>query len=119
MTTEEWSQAIRRVLATVADRDYQERTWRGKGPEVSSPEEMYCQLFDDLMIEEFVDQPALTPEQRQGIETLIEKMEAVPGAPPDSTDAELFLADPKWHEVREFAKELYKLLGGNRQPGGA
>ena|ERR1035438_7524815 len=114
MTTEKWLEAIRAVIATIADKDFQERAWTGKGPEVSSPDEMYCQLFDDLMIEAFVEQVELTPAQRQGIETLIEKMETVPAAAPDSIDGELLLADPKWHEVREFAAELYQLLGGER-----
>jgi hypothetical protein len=114
MTTEKWLQAIRGVIAKIADKDFQERAWTGKGPEVSSPDEMYCQLFDDLMIEAFVEQVELTPAQTRGIETLIEKMETVPAASPDSIDEKLLLADPKWHEVREFAKELYQLLAGAR-----
>lgn len=46
VTFERWLRIARTAIQHFADRAYQERSWFNHGPEVSSPTEVICQLFD-------------------------------------------------------------------------
>ena len=41
------SHMVKEALAELADAEYRERVWLAADGEVSSPEESFCQLFDD------------------------------------------------------------------------
>lgn len=45
---------ILNVIKDIANEDYQRRAWFNIGPEVSSPDEDICILYDDYSFEEFL-----------------------------------------------------------------
>ena len=53
MPPREWKNLVIDSVSKIADGAYQERSWLGRGPEVSSPEECYSTLFDDYLFEDF------------------------------------------------------------------
>ena len=50
-----WRKVVEEVVAGIADEALQRRAWFGVGPEELSPDEEFCQFFDDAAIEEFLD----------------------------------------------------------------
>ena len=55
MSPEDWKSAIRGALHHVADEAYQRRSWFRLSPtECSSPDDVFCRLFDDLYFSEFL-----------------------------------------------------------------
>ena len=52
-----WGLNLLTALRHVADERYQRRAWFGIGPEVSSPTEVFNELFDDCRISEFIRRP--------------------------------------------------------------
>jgi hypothetical protein len=56
MTHRQWLNCILTSAQHVASREYQERSWLGKGGnEISSPEEVYCQLIEDCTFDLFFE----------------------------------------------------------------
>jgi hypothetical protein len=49
-----WKALIVAALDNMANEELQRRSWTGIGPEVSSPIEMICALFDDAILMEFI-----------------------------------------------------------------
>lgn len=49
-----WDENVLNLFADFADGELQLRSWFGIGPEVSSPEEMYCQI-DDFLVAEWLE----------------------------------------------------------------
>lgn len=105
-----WLKNILISLNHIADRDYQSRSWFGVGPEVSSPSEVYNELFDDCRINEFIDLyrgsfPKILIEE---ISNLIDAMEAIDFD--DSRASEHFWSSG-WEEVRKIARRAADALG--------
>jgi hypothetical protein len=107
MNVGKWQDGILKAVEHVASSRYQEQTWLGSGQAMSSPEELFCELFDDMRFEEYLssDITGLTPHQKSlGLE-LKSKMEAF------SADKTYFnpievLEDSSWHDIQEAARDF-------------
>jgi hypothetical protein len=71
-----WRKNACEIIGSVADENYQRAAWFGKSRFISSPEEVYNQVFDDLAFEEFVASPevSLNDLERAAAVALISKM---------------------------------------------
>ena len=114
MNPEEWKQNILRAVQHIGSRHYQEDSWFGKGKAVSSPEELYCELFDDYLFEEFLmsDVISLTEVQREKGNLLKEKLEKfydIQGN--DALDPLAVIDDPRWEDIRSTARIFLAHMG--------
>jgi hypothetical protein len=100
-----WKNIIMDFAIQVSDREYQRLSWFGKGPEVSSPDELYNGLFDDGMINEFLEKYAhdLTPEQCDAGKKLVRQMNHYAAVSPKSLNPTDVIDDPRWEEIRQSA----------------
>jgi len=98
---------IKYLVWIFSDKEFQERVWaRGEGPECDSFGESVCDTdLIDNVVEKYQDYD-ITKEQKNLLKELVQKIE---NYDEPETDAEL-VKDPKWHEVREFAKYVYERL---------
>jgi len=105
MNREEWIVQILDVVEEIASREIQERAWFGIGPEVSSPDEIYNQLFDDntcdLVFEKYA--ATFTPQQTVAWNDLRRKLEEYGEESEELDDPHRVVNDPEWQKVRESA----------------
>jgi hypothetical protein len=109
MTHEEWLNNIVSSVGHVASRDFQERTWLGgRGSEISSPTEMYNELFDDYTFDLFheVYSRDFTSEQAAAWEKFKNLIEDYGESMPDNPEPQIVLDDPAWQLVREAAAQF-------------
>jgi hypothetical protein len=106
MNKEAWSRQIRRAIEHVSDRQYQEETWFGGHDRISSPAELYCQLFDDALFEKFLEEhkSKFTTGQLETGLALKQKMEEYQLA--DNSDPHQVIDDPGWDEIRSAAADF-------------
>jgi hypothetical protein len=50
-----WRKVIEQVVDSIADEAHLRRAWLGIGPEMGSPEDTFCQFFDDVAIVAFLE----------------------------------------------------------------
>lgn len=115
MNSEEWLANILSVVAQLADKGFQERIWlRGEGPEKSSWEETYCQMFDDFDLNGYLSNrdSSLSDEQYNMLKKLRDALERFGSDAQVVDDTQELLASPDWHEVIRIAKDTLKSLGG-------
>ena len=112
MTNSEWTALVKQAAANVADKAYQQRSWFGKGPEVSSPDELFCSMFDDLDFDGYLssDKVSLTPLQRDCGERLRRAMNRYAERTGTSLSPSDVINDPEWDEVRMAAAEFVRTL---------
>lgn len=56
ITPELWKKNVSDSVRSIADRNFQELAWYGKLEGIaSSPSDVYCMLFDDDDIEDFIE----------------------------------------------------------------
>lgn len=112
MNPTNWKQLIYESCSRIADKKYQSRAWFGLGSEVSSPEELYCELFDDLLFEEFLEskESNLSQEHRNIGLLLKDTLNDYPLKDDDFIDPQIVIDDPKWEEVRKLAKRFLELF---------
>jgi hypothetical protein len=111
-TPTSWTTNIREVLAHLSDKDYQTRAWLGVGPEVSSPEELYSQIFDDFSFSEFLKAPDIdiSAEARSVGHNLLHRLDAFFNSSSSRRSPEAVLRDPDWEEIRRLAQRFGDLL---------
>ena len=107
-----WRKNACEIIGAVADENFQRSAWFGKGRHVSSPEEVYNQIFDDLDIKQFIASPdvSLNDLQKTAATRLVDKMEYFdrlvgPNLPPDKV-----IDHPVWREIREAAQRVLDVL---------
>jgi hypothetical protein len=107
-----WRKRACDILRIVVDEQFQRENWFGRGKYISSPEEIYNELFTDLEVEVFIASPgvALNEQQKKAGNDLVAKLEAFdkevgPELPPD-----VVIDHPKWSEIRQAAKKFRELL---------
>ena len=113
--TEFWKKETLETIKDISDKSFQERAWFGIGDEVSSLEEMYCVLYDDLVFEDFLTskEVGLNPKQIKLGEVLLEKLDKFSNAfPEDYIDPKVVLNHLLWIEVRKAAKQLLDSFKG-------
>jgi hypothetical protein len=85
--------------------------------EVSSFEEVLCQFFDDLDIEEIIEsnlsETALTPKQLNLLNLLKDKLNVSYDKFEDFSSSELILNSKEWKEVESVALELNESWPGS------
>jgi hypothetical protein len=105
LSRQDWLNLIFESVRPIADRDYQEKAWFGKSHAISSPDEVYCQLFDDnnfgLFLETF--RATLTSEQVAAWLDLQVKMDQFAKHYGDYLDPYIVFNDPRWREVQAAA----------------
>ena len=107
-----WSTVVKQVVGGIADEDLQRRAWFGIGPEETSPDEDFCQFFDDAAIEEFLarDDTGLNQAQLECGRHLLVLMRELSDQTPEHIKPADLIDDPRWQEIREAAARFYKLL---------
>lgn len=110
MTIDDWKRQIKEVVRHISDREYQQDTWFGGGTRVSSPEELYCGLFDDALFERFLDENRhlLTPRQLAAGNLLKTKMEEYNVS--ELADPAEVIDGPEWQGVRSAATNFLRAL---------
>jgi hypothetical protein len=100
-----WGDAILVAVRHIADEDFQRRSWTGKGPEVSSPSELYCEIFDDCNLEKFISNPPLFVSQSSlsNLSELRDLMRLIRHDEIDDADPLKLIESPSWIKIREFA----------------
>ena len=108
MGYEEWKDNILSAALQIADESYQRASWFGSGDRVSSPEELYCLLFDDFMFEDFIviHRNSMTREQFDKAVMFMKVMDEFSNNNPDFLPPEKVIQDEGWREVRLIAKDL-------------
>ena len=112
MTLQRWLEIVRPVLEGFADRAFQERAWFNRGPEVSSPTELICNLLDDFSFDETSQDPSfdLSTAQRAASLRFAKMVEAFARSPKNKLSDRQIIDDPDWEKIRAAAAELLKIL---------
>ena len=117
LSRQDWLNLIFESVRPIADRDFQEKSWFGKSHAVSSPDEVYSQLFGDsnfgLFLETF--RATLTSEQVAAWLDLQVKMDHYAKHYGDYPDPYIVFNDPHWREVQAGA---WAFLAAFNQPVG-
>lgn len=108
MTPEIWKECILDSVSNIADKEFQKKSWFGGTEYVSSPEEVYCQLFDDFIFDDFLDSTdiSLTKEQRNSGNILRDKLNEYLKTLDVISDPEEVFNDPIWEDIRNSAQEF-------------
>ena len=112
MNFETWRNMIIDVVNQISDLEYQKSSWFGKGQRISSPDELYNGLFNDSMIEEFLEAHAkdLTEEQRRAGRELVRQLNQYAPANTEHLDPATVIEDPLWDVVRRSAQSFVAAL---------
>ena len=107
-----WRKNACEIIGNVADEEFQRDAWFGKGGYVSSPQEVFNQVFNDLAFEEFIVSPEidLNDLQKAAANRLVEKMRYFEKLVSEDLRPEQVIDHPAWREVRQTAKRLLDLL---------
>ena len=107
-----WRNVVKQVVGGIADEALQRRAWFGIGPEVSSPDEEFCQFFDDVAIEEFLARAdtGLDAKQLKAGKQLLKLMRELSDQTPEHIMPSDLIDDPRWRKIRETAARFHKLL---------
>lgn len=107
-----WREEVLNLIENISDRKYQLQSWFGKEKCVSSPEEFLCQLYDDLVYEDFLNSKEidLTVEQKNLGEELREKLDKFSDSFEDFIDPKVALDNELWIDVRVAAKKFIDVM---------
>lgn len=102
---------LTRLVLELSDKAFQERVWlRGEGPEVGSVGEFFCNFFDDLNINDIIENYKsyeISDSQIEKVIKLKDMLENYSNSIPSTPNDKEVLKDPKWKIIRDFAKEVY------------
>jgi len=109
---DQWKSQIREVLSRISDETYQKEAWFNCHHEVSSPDELICQLYDDFLFEEFISSNLvnLSHNQRSAARSFLNHLTEFCDKTPSSLDPYATIRDPRWIRIRREAHELIKEL---------
>ena len=112
MNADQWRLGVISVVRNLSDRDFQASAWFGKSELISSPEELYCQLFDDFIFDDFIQSTEinLTIQQKQRALALKNRMEETAQHLDIRKDPKEIVDNPLWVEVRAEAKRFLESL---------
>lgn len=111
MTLDRWLEIARPAIEAFANRAFQSRAWFGHGPEVSSPTEVICQLFD-FRFDKTSQDPSfdLSNEQRAACARFGEMVDGYARSHKGHLDEHEVIDDPEWERIRQAAADLLKIL---------
>jgi hypothetical protein len=113
MSPENWKSAICDVIEQIANEEFQGTAWFGLDPNVvSSPDELFCTLFDDFIFDDFLTSPEvnLTSAQRAAGQDLKTKMEIFAASTPDHFDPGQVIDSEPWRKIRLAARGFRETL---------
>jgi hypothetical protein len=112
MTLDRWLEIVRPVIQDFSDRAFQERAWFNRGPEVSSPTELICNLLDDFSFDRTSQDPsfALSAEQRTACLRFAQMVRTYSRAHQGHLNEHEVIDDPDWDKIRQAAADLLKVL---------
>lgn len=115
LSQKEWSENIISVVRHFADREYQRKAWLEEGGPVSSPIEMYNELYDDALFERYFDQygASFTEAQRSAWLNMDEALEKYGERLEGSVDPKEIMDDPEWSQVRSAAERFLQAFDNN------
>jgi hypothetical protein len=107
-----WRAVVRQVTNGLADEALQRRAWFGVGPEISSPDEMFNQFFDDAAFEEFLSRvdSSLNAKQLEAGRRLLKLMTELSDETTQHIEPSTLIDDPRWRQIRLAASEFRSLL---------
>jgi hypothetical protein len=107
-----WKNMVIDAVTQISDEKYQRDSWFGKGEHASTPNEFIAQLFDDSMIEEFLEshRSALSDEQESMGREFVKLMNQYIDATPKYLDPATVIDDPPWEEIRRSAQSFVQAL---------
>jgi hypothetical protein len=108
-----WRHAVVDVASQIADAAFQERAWFGRSAtEVSSPDELVCQLFDDLQFEQFLSKhaSALGCDQEAAGRALVNLLNDYLAQHPEEFDTTSVFHDPEWQRIRDAAARFVRSM---------
>ncbi len=116
LTKEEWLENIIGAVMHFADQDYQRSAWFGHARSVSSPAEMYNELYDDVAFTLYRDQygSLFSDDQRSAWMGFDEAVERFGQNLDESAKPEMVLEDPEWLQVGLAAKQFLRVFVPNR-----
>jgi len=107
----DWKTRLLETVQLIADQTYQEDVWlRGaRGQQVSSWEEVMCQLFDDYDLDGFLQgnwrQAGISQAQHDKLVELRTALDASLTDFGNASDPADVLNSPTWQRIRKLAKE--------------
>ena len=101
-----WKTAVDKSIRHIASREFQENAWFGQGDVVSSPDEQYCELFDDFDFDAFLEHAIgrLSPSKVQKGRELRDALEAYSGLIGEQPDPSRVIDDARWEKIRQHAR---------------
>ena len=108
--TEEDKEAIIGLLKNIADKDFQERAWFNIGPEVSSPDEDICMLYDDHDFENFLNNsssPLSDTERNAGLKFNKQFNKYLNAH--DTSHPKVVFESEDWDKIRKATANLIKI----------
>jgi len=112
---EQVRKSVTKYIRILIDKKYQERIWaKFEGPEVDSYADFICDFYP--LLEEIVDNSkkfSLSEKEEFLLKNLYEKLDAYDDKAPENDDARI-VYDPKWDEIRVFAKVVLEALEENK-----
>jgi hypothetical protein len=108
MDPQAWKENILEVIEEISNEDFQKETWFGNSDKVSSPEELYCNLLDDFIFEEFLENQDLELSEAQFSlgKALISKMKSFREIIFSYPDPQEILHHKDWQEIRLLASRF-------------
>ena len=111
-TNDIWKKNVLDAVNDIADESFQRKAWLTDSDQVSSPEEVYCNLIGDNVFQEFLEDPKnnINHLQKECGNLLIEELEQYFNDLPQFPDPGYVITDPKWNQVRLIAEKFLKLF---------
>lgn len=96
----------------MSDEEYQRLAWFNKHREVSSPDELINQLYDDYRFEDFIHSPdiGLTSGQAARAKRFLAELSEFCDQTPVHLDPVSTIDDPQWGAIRQAARDLVTKL---------
>ena len=100
------------IVEEIGDRKRQEESWPIGKDNINSAVEMYCELFDDFLFDDFLREKEnnLTTEQVELGRRLIKAMEEYSPSRVEILQEDYMLKDPRWEAVRRVARDFLHSL---------
>lgn len=108
----EWKSSVVYVLRRIADEAYQNESWFGHGKESSSPDEMMCQIFDDVSIVSFIESKDIDISKlaKSAVAEFISAIQEFSDATPVHLDPAEVINDGRWQIIRKLAQRAADLV---------
>lgn len=107
-----WRENIRCTLTRMGDEAYQRAAWFNQHAEVSSPDELINQLYDDYQFDLFIvdAQVGLSSDFRRLCREFSDLLEKFIKETPTVLDPYKVIDDSRWNEIRKCAAAMAKHL---------